>query len=138
HAKSDALSKPWISKLNKLYAQHDCATVQVVADDTLAPLDRLRTVNKAKIQGPLVSVIMPTYQGSGSMIHAIKSLLNQSWSNIEIIVVDDHSGRTFDKYLQAAEQLSDKVQVVRHATNLGSYSARNTGLKFASGDFITV
>lgn len=138
HAKSGSLSNSWVDALNQLYTQYGLAAVRATPDESLAPLERLRTAIKAKTHGPLVSVIMPTYQGDQSMVRAIQSLLNQSWENLEIIVVDDSSDRAFDKYLLAAEQLSDKVQVVRNSQNLGSYSARNTGLRFASGEFVTV
>lgn len=137
-AKSVPLSKRWVSKLNALYTRYGHAPVRVMGDKGLTALDRLRTENKGQLRGPLVSVLMPTYQPDESMLYSVASLLNQSWSNIEIIIVDDQSDREFDKYLEAAALLSDKVQVVRNARNLGSYSARNNGLRFASGEFVTV
>src|SRR5699024_2738909 len=72
------------------------------------------------------------------LLSAVSSLLNQSWKNIEVIVVDDGSPANYETYLQQTSELSEKVKVIRQSRNLGAYNARNVGVKEANGEYITV
>lgn len=82
---------------------------------------------------PLVTVVLPTYNRPNYLRKAVESVSQQSYSNIELIVVDDCS-ETF-----ANEVLSDydiDLKIIRHDNNKGASAARNTGLKHAQGEFI--
>src|SRR5699024_10991781 len=68
---------------------------------------------------------------------ALRSLLHQTWSNIEIIVVDDGSPEGFDKILNEVESLDSRIRVIRQRENGGAYVARNTGLAEATGEYVT-
>lgn len=87
----------------------------------------------------LVSVIIPTYKRPDMVLRAIHSVLKQTYSNIEIIVVDDNGlGNEFQ--LKTAENLktvSENIKYIVHEVNKGGSSARNTGWKNSSGEFIT-
>lgn len=82
---------------------------------------------------PLVSVIMPVYNAKEYLDTAIRSVLGQSYENLEMILVDDGSrdGSAYicDKY---AERDNHRVRVV-HQSNHGLCHARNIGLKMARG-----
>lgn len=89
---------------------------------------------------PLVSVIIPTFQRSEYLIRAIDSVLNQTYPNLEIIVVDDNDGdneyrlatqKNLENYIQ-----DRKIIYLKHEKNKGLPSARNTGIKKSKGDFI--
>ena len=84
---------------------------------------------------PLVSVIVPIYNVEKYIHRAIKSLINQTLKEIEIILVDDGSpdkcGEIIDDY---AKQYTNIVVV--HKENGGLSDARNTGLKLAKGKYI--
>src|SRR5690606_8132460 len=68
----------------------------------------------------------------------ILSLLKQTWSNLEVVVVDDCSpDRTADVVEKIAKQ-DNRVKLIRKEVNGGAYPARNLGLKYATGDFIMV
>lgn len=86
---------------------------------------------------PVVSVIVPVYKVEQYIEECIDSILAQSYSNIEIILVDDgspdNSGKICDLY---AEQFPDKIKVI-HKSNGGLSSARNAGLDIASGEYVT-
>lgn len=88
-----------------------------------------------------VSVIIPTYKRSDYLIRAINSVLNQTYENIEIIVVDDNGiGNEFQ--IENEKKLSKyvdekKIIYLKHDINKNGAAARNSGLKVASGDFIT-
>src|SRR5690625_7523618 len=89
-----------------------------------------------KIQGPRVSVIMPTFSPGPGIKTAVRSLLEQTWENIEIIVVDDASPPEFRKIYAEVGQMDPRIRVVHHDDNMGPYVARNSGLAIASGEFV--
>lgn len=88
-----------------------------------------------------VSVIIPTYKRSDYLIRAINSVLNQTYKNIEIIVVDDNGiGNEFQ--IENEKKLSTyidekKITYIKHNINKNGAAARNSGLKVASGHFVT-
>ncbi|MGP9629464.1 glycosyltransferase [Halomonas sp. AOP42-C1-46] len=104
-------------------------------------LGRLKTRRvRAKVRRrmPLVSVVVPAYNAENTINVALKSLLAQSWPNIEIIVVDDASTDGTVKRVEKRARLEPKLTLIQHEKNQGAYSARNTGVKAAKGAFITV
>jgi glycosyltransferase involved in cell wall biosynthesis len=88
----------------------------------------------------LVSIIIPTYKRSANLSRAIKSVLNQTYKNIEIIVVDDNDSDS--KYRNETEQVmlrykeNKNVKYIKHEKNRNGAAARNTGIKYASGEYI--
>lgn len=87
-----------------------------------------------------VSIIIPTYKRSSRLSKAIKSCLNQTYKNIEIIVVDDNDPNSnFRKNTSKIMEIySDykNVKYIKTKKNLGGAAARNLGLKYANGDYI--
>jgi FkbM family methyltransferase len=84
--------------------------------------------------GPLVSVIVPTHNRPESLKFAVVSVLNQTYSNIEIIVVND-AGEPVDDLLRSLN-LRGSIVSLRHDQNKGPAAARNTGLRAARGKYI--
>jgi len=82
---------------------------------------------------PLVSIVIPTYNYDNYLPIAIKSCIQQTYKNIEIIVVDDGST---DNTRAVVEGFRDSVRYIRQ-DNRGVSSARNRGLEGAQGSFIT-
>ncbi len=82
---------------------------------------------------PLVSIVIPTYNYAGYLPTAITSCLEQTYRNLEIIVVDDGST---DNTPAVVEGFRDGIRYIRQA-NQGVSSARNRGLEEARGSFIT-
>jgi hypothetical protein len=89
--------------------------------------------------GPLVSVIVPLYNGASTIERALASVTAQSCSDWELIVIDDAS--TDDSVRRAqdfATQTDDRrIRIIETPTNRGSSSARNTGIDAAAGEFMT-
>lgn len=88
----------------------------------------------------LVSVIIPTYKRSEALTRAIDSVINQTYSNIEIIVVDDNGVGT-ENQLATEKRLknyidSGKITYIKHLVNKNGSAARNTGWKASKGEFI--
>jgi glycosyltransferase involved in cell wall biosynthesis len=87
--------------------------------------------------GPLVSVLMTTYNSEATIGWSVASVLAQSHGNIELIVVDDASrDRTF-AVLSAMAQADPRLRVERMPENAGTYVARNTGMRLAGGALVT-
>lgn len=81
---------------------------------------------------PLVSVIVPTYNRDTYLLQAIESIVNQTYKNVEVLVIDDGSS------IKYAEGICERFQQCHyhHKTNGGVSSARNAGIALAKGDFI--
>jgi glycosyltransferase involved in cell wall biosynthesis len=88
----------------------------------------------------LVSVIIPTYKRPETLSRSIDSVLNQTYSNIEIIVVDDNNPqsehRKETEYVMGKYKNCSNVKYLKHEKNKNGSAARNTGFRSSRGDFI--
>ena len=82
---------------------------------------------------PLVSIIIPIYNSGTHIIDTLESVINQTYSNIEIIVVDD--GSTDNSYEIAKKYESEKIKVYSKI-NEGASEARNYGFRKSKGEYI--
>lgn len=88
--------------------------------------------------GPLVSVIMTSYAPDETAFElAARSILNQSWSNLELIVVDDATPGGAPRVLESMAEDDPRVKVIELSENRGTYYARNVGLRAARGTYVT-
>src|SRR5690348_13147078 len=81
-----------------------------------------------------VSVIIPTHNRSDFLRNAITSVLNQTYQDFEIIVVDD--GSTDNTSEVVANFSDERITFIRHDTNKGGSAARNTGILASKCDYI--
>lgn len=81
---------------------------------------------------PLVSIIIPSYNSAEFITDAIQSCVDQTWSNIEIIVVNDGSTDNLDEVLNP---FMDKIIYIKQE-NKGLSGARNTGFTASKGEYI--
>lgn len=86
--------------------------------------------------GCKVSVIVPVYNVEKYLRKCVDSILNQSYKNLEIILVDDGSKDSSSDICDEYKAKDDRVIVI-HKVNGGLSDARNAGLDIASGDYIT-
>jgi len=82
---------------------------------------------------PLISIIIPTYNRITALPRAIESVLNQTYSNFELIVIDDGSDDHTDTYVHS---LLDSRISYFYIQNQGVANARNVGVEKSSGDLI--
>jgi glycosyltransferase involved in cell wall biosynthesis len=88
----------------------------------------------------LVSVIIPTYKRPGMLGRAIESVLNQTYDNIEIIVVDDNDEDS--EYRKETEEFMkkylhyDNLTYLKHKSNKGACAARNKGYSLCNGYYV--
>ena len=83
---------------------------------------------------PTVSVIIPVYNVSEYIKKCIESAVNQTYSNIEIIVIDDFSQD--DSISKVREFKDSRIKIISHKKNRGVSVIRNTGIDAAKGEFI--
>ncbi|ACE84564.1 glycosyltransferase family 2 protein [Cellvibrio japonicus] len=83
---------------------------------------------------PLVSVVIATYNMGQYLAQAVESILNQTWKNLEVIVVDDGSTDDTEQVMQAY-QANTRVYYLK-TINQGQPKAKNTGINNTKGDYI--
>jgi len=83
-----------------------------------------------------VSVIIPTYNRAHLVGRAIQSVLNQTFKDFELIVVDDSSTDNTDDIIKEFQKKDDRITYLKHEKNKGGSAARNTGIKAARGEYI--
>ncbi|MEG3930099.1 MULTISPECIES: glycosyltransferase [unclassified Microcoleus] len=81
---------------------------------------------------PLVSVIIPVYNGSRYIVQAVESALSQTFTNLEIIVVDDGSS---DRTQEVLQPYFDRIRYI-YQENQGVAAARNIACQLAQGEFL--
>ncbi|KAB0622531.1 glycosyltransferase family 2 protein [Castellaniella defragrans] len=112
----------------------------------LAPLDASLPLNPCNVavpaalpgrHGPLVTVLMTSFNAGTRLSAAIESALRQTYEDLEVIVVDDASGDDTPDLIQAWADRDPRVRMVRLRHNVGTYLAKSIGLSHARGEFVT-
>ncbi|WP_394121299.1 glycosyltransferase family 2 protein [Planococcus donghaensis] len=83
----------------------------------------------------LISIIVPVYQSEKTLDRCLESIIRQTYSNIEVILVNDGSNDTSGEICDIYALKDTRIKVI-HKNNMGVSSARNTGLKEAKGSYI--
>ncbi|MBM2617577.1 glycosyltransferase family 2 protein [Actinoplanes sp. LDG1-06] len=134
HADLQAGKRTWPAAFQSLMP----APGPVVADGNGVPFDRIICAAPGRVEGThRVSVIVTAYRPDRGLITAVRSILAQSWANIEVIIVDDASPPEFEPVLREAVALGERITLIRMPENSGTYAARNAGLDAAGGEFAT-
>ena len=84
----------------------------------------------------LVSVIIPAYKTEAYIERCLKSLQAQTYSNLEIIVIDDKSPDKTGEICDNIAEQDPRIIVIHHEVNKGVSSARNSGLQICTGEYI--
>ncbi len=135
--KSGAHVSDVLATVNEIFERRGIAPIR--RGDPELPLN-LSNVRAATHAGSAaskqrVSIVMPAYNAAKVIGYALQGLIEQTWANIEVIVVDDDSS---DDTAEVAATFADpRITVVRNEGK-GAYSARNCGLAHATGEFVTV
>lgn len=83
-----------------------------------------------------ISIIIPIYNTKDDIRKCILSIVNQTYSNLEIICIDDGSFDGTEKIIDELAASDNRIKLI-HQKNAGESNARNTGIKMATGDYIT-
>lgn len=127
-----------LAVINQIYLSARYMPITLADPQRPLSLDNLETaVTPPAPQDPLVSVIMPVHNAEGTVGYALRSVLAQTWQNLEVVVVDDAST---DNALAVVEKVAaddPRVNIVRQPVNRGAFAARNAGFAASRGDLIT-
>ena len=85
---------------------------------------------------PSVTVVMPVYNGEQYLAEAIESILNQTFTDFEFLIVDDGSQDSSAAIIRDYANRDERIRVIQHERNQGQASARNSGIAAAAGRFI--
>lgn len=85
---------------------------------------------------PLVSILMTAYNREQFIVEAIESVLSNSYTNIELIIVDDGSNDNTVAIAKRFEKIDNRVKVFVNSQNMGDYPNRNRAASLANGEFI--
>lgn len=83
----------------------------------------------------LISIIIPVYNSEKYLVCCLEHIINQTYQNIEIILIDDGSKDGSSKICDEYARKDKRIKVI-HKQNNGAAAARNTGLDIASGEYI--
>ncbi len=134
----DEVLTAWLALVNPSFHAAGLEPVDV-PPGAGAPFDRLTaSVASGIAGGPMVTVIMSAYKPDELVLHAVRSIIDQTWRDWELLVMDDASGPEYDRIFAAIAALDDRVRVVRNDVNAGTYVRRNDALALARGEFVTM
>jgi hypothetical protein len=131
-------SEQWVNQLNaSVFAPRELSSVYLEREGR-TPYDGLASnPSQFRDDGPLITVVMTTFRRHDEILTSVHSILRQSWSNLELLVIDDASGPEFESLLEELESLDVRIRVIRQSENSGTYVCRNRALGEARGEFIT-
>lgn len=130
-------SEEWNRKLDNLTGRWDVRPVRL-ARDGATPFDSLAAPGPSGTEdGPLVTVVMSAFRPGPEIFSAVRSILDQTWGNLELLVLDDASGPDFAGILNDVAGLDQRIRVLVQPQNRGTYAARNRAVREARGEFIT-
>ena len=87
---------------------------------------------------PEISIIIPVYKTSLYLCDCIESIINQSFKNFEIIIVNDNSPDNSDVIIKKFQENDNRIKLINNSKNLGVAESRNKGLKIANGNYVYI
>ena len=130
----------WQAEFSLLFERHkiEPPIVNMEISATREPFDGLLCkVHEAISDGPLVSVIVTCWQPNEELESSLRSILSQTWKNLEILLIDDASPSSYDALLGRMQAMDPRIRLLRQTENGGTYIARNAALRNARGEFVT-
>lgn len=125
-------------RLNAFLRAHGVPALRLVSEShSPAPMNVAAVEAASPVSGPLVTVLMTTFRTGSRTKAAIESLLAQSYTNLEVLIVDDASGDSTPALVRALAEREPRVRILELPRNIGTYAAKSIGLARARGEFIT-
>lgn len=132
----------WLKNFNRRFLADGVAPVELALSEK-KPFDRLfARAEEAHVDvvgdDPLITVVMTSYQPNRDELEtSVRSILNQTISDLELIIVDDASGPDYQQLFEEVATWDNRIRLARMPENGGTYACRNYGLSLARGDFFT-
>ena len=127
----------WLSYINTYIKDHGMQPIQL-KDNEKEKFYRIHSPASYKVEDSTrISVIMPAYNAEKTIELSMKSILNQTWKNLELIVINDCSADRTSEIIKKIALSDSRVKFIDNPCNVGAYVSKNLGLKIAKGDYIT-
>jgi glycosyltransferase involved in cell wall biosynthesis len=97
----------------------------------------MTTTHQSSLPAPQVSIVLPVYNGQHYLAEAIQSCLDQTFSDWELLVVDDASTDETPAIIERFAAADQRIKPLRHQTNRRLPAALNTGFAAATGTYLT-
>ena len=99
--------------------------------------EKLIDSNKYNLSdNPAISLILPVYNKRAEFMKSLRSIQNQSFKNIEIIVLDDNSTDGIDELLEPLFNSEPRMRIFKHLKNMGVWRSRLDGFLYSRGKYI--
>ncbi|AST93374.1 hypothetical protein BC6307_19955 [Sutcliffiella cohnii] len=126
---------------NLIYEKNGLSPIEITDTSRVASIENIYNPSAKKansLDQYKISIIIPAYNSADSIHIALESLLKQTLSNIEIIVVDDCSQDNTIEVVTEYTKRDNRIKLIKKEINQGAYMARNTALGHVTGDYITI
>ncbi|MDO6838036.1 glycosyltransferase [Paraglaciecola chathamensis] len=141
HTKGMLLNKARLKGLNTIYRSSGLIPLDIKYNRQEFDLNNLfvcKPDNSLQVDGVMVSIIIPMFNAEKRIESVLRSLVAQTWKNIEVVVVDDCSTDLSTTIVKEfIKNTTIRIRLVELDVNSGPYVARNKGLNFVEGQYIT-
>ncbi|HEX7034360.1 MAG TPA: glycosyltransferase [Pseudomonadales bacterium] len=128
-----------LDHVNSIYETFGLSPIEKRDHGAPLSIDNIRGVAGTSVDArEKVTVIMPVFNARDTIVTAMTSIAEQSWSNLEVLVVDDASTDDSAEVIADFCSRDQRFRLIRGKENVGSYVCRNLALEVATGDLVTV
>jgi hypothetical protein len=133
----------WLAVFNGVFSEYGLEPLTLSGDETKLPFDRIssqaaRVARSRNSDGPMATIITAAFQPDEGLLTSVRSVVDQTWGNWELLLFDDASGDEFLPLFEQCAALDDRIRLIRNKENIGTYGTRNVALDQAAGDFVTI
>lgn len=128
----------WLNYINKYLDSFGCSPIKLNNQINKKLYYRIRADKPRDISSNIkVSIIMPAFNAQSTIKNSINSILSQTWTNIELIVVNDCSEDNTWEIIKKIANEDSRIRAINNPSNVGAYVSKNIGLRIATGHYIT-
>lgn len=128
----------WLASFNKVFQKTGAESISIALDKDLPLLDSIVCNAPVRsIKGPKVTVVISVWEPNQDLRTSVQSIIDQTWENLEIFLVDDACDPKFYSIIQDCVNMDGRIRLLRAEVNRGTYAARNLAIKNATGAFMT-
>jgi hypothetical protein len=127
----------WSKLVNAYFASNNLSEINLTEDANPSYFTLGSPASKSVEQEPKVSVIMSAFNAERYIAASIRSILGQSWQNIELLVVDDCSTDATTQVVEDLARSDERIRLIRSPVNAGTYVCRNLAFDHCAGEFVT-
>jgi glycosyltransferase involved in cell wall biosynthesis len=137
----DSNEREWLKLLNQYLSCFDLSPLVFNTPRKILDKDLFLNLTSSKlpsVDGPLVTVCMSCFNAEKFVENAARSILNQTYKNIELLIFNDKSTDNSFSIIKRLEKEDDRIKIFDNKDNQGTYVNRNQAFQSAKGDYFTI